>query len=97
MGSLYTYFQRISDTRNAKGKRLPAGSLLVLMMLAKLSGEDKPSGMADWVANRIDQFFEMKILAKKRAPSHMTYRRVLQNIVQPEEFERVLCEFQQSR
>jgi predicted transposase YbfD/YdcC len=97
LGSLYTYLQRVSDTRKAKGKLYSLVQLLVLMMLAKLSGEDKPSGMADWVTNRIDQLFEMKLLSQKRAPSHMTYRRVLQNTVQPEEFERLISEFQQSR
>jgi predicted transposase YbfD/YdcC len=97
VGSLLTYFQRVSDTRKAKGKLYPLELLLVLMMLAKLSGEDKPSGIAEWVAHRVEQLHEMKILNKKRAPSHMTYRRVLQDTVCPEEFERLVSEFQQSR
>jgi len=95
-GSLYTYLQRVSDTRKAKGKIYPLILLIVLMMLAKLGGEDSPSGMADWVANRMDQLVQMKVLPSKRVPSHMTYRRVLQNTVQPEEFERLMSEFQQS-
>ncbi len=39
----------------------------------------------------------MKVVPKPRAPSHMTYRRVLQDTVQPEELEGLLSEFQQSR
>lgn len=97
LGSLYEYLQRISDTRKAKGKVYPLVSLLALMILAKLSGEDKPSGIADWVAHRIEPLFQMKILVKKRAPSHMTYRRALQQVVSPEELEKVLCEFHQSQ
>jgi predicted transposase YbfD/YdcC len=97
IGSLYAYFEKVSDPRKAKGKRYPLAVLLVLMLLAKLGGEDKPSGMAEWVAHRVEQLFEMKILAHTQAPSHMTYRRVLQNSVQPEEFERLVSEFQQSR
>lgn len=95
--SLYAYFQRVGDTRKSKGKRYSLVLLLFLMMLAKLGGEDKPSGMADWVANRIEQLFKMRILPKERAPSHMTYRRVLQDTIQPEEFERLISEYQQAR
>lgn len=97
IGSVYAYFEKISDPRKAKGKRYPLAVVLMVMLLAKLSGEDKPSGMAEWVAHRVEQLFEMKVLPKKQAPSHMTYRRVLQDCVQPEEFERLMSEFQQSR
>jgi predicted transposase YbfD/YdcC len=96
IGSLYTYFERVSDGRKPKGKLYSLSLLLVLMMLAKLSGEDKPSGIADWVAHRIDQLYEIKILPKKRAPSHMTYRRVLQNTISAEEFEQLMCEYHQA-
>ena len=97
VGSLYAYFQQVTDTRKPKGKRYPLVILLLLMLLAKLSGEDTPSGIADWVTHRLEPLFEMKILPKKQSPSHMTYRRVLQEILQPEEFERLISQFQQSR
>jgi len=94
--SLYAYFERVSDTRKPKGKQYSLVLLLFLMMLAKFGGEDKPSGMADWVSHRLEQLFEMKVLVKKKAPSHMTYRRVLQDTIQPEEFERLISEYQQA-
>lgn len=97
LGSLYTYFQRVTDTRKPKGKLYSLAHLLVLMMLAKLAGEDRPSGIADWVVHRIEQLYEMKVVPKPRAPSHMTYRRVLQDTVRPEELEDLIGEFQQSR
>lgn len=97
LGSLYTYFQRVTDTRKPKGKLYSLAHLLVLMMLAKLAGEDRPSGIADWVIHRIEQLYEMKVVPKPRAPSHMTYRRVLQDTVRPEELEDLIGEFQQSR
>ena len=96
IGSLYAYFQRVTDTRKPKGKLYALAHLLVLMMLAKLAGEDRPSGMADWVAHRIEQLHGMKVVPKARAPSHMTYRRVLQDILQPEELESLISEYQQS-
>ena len=96
IGSLYTYFQRVTDTRKPKGKLYALAHLLVLMMLAKLAGEDRPSGMADWVAHRIEQLYGMKVVPKARAPSHMTYRRVLQDSLQPEELEELIRQYQQN-
>jgi predicted transposase YbfD/YdcC len=97
IGSLYDYLRRVSDTRKPKGKLYSLPMLLVLMILAKLGGEDKPSGITDWVVYRIDLLYEMKIVPKKKAPSHMTYRRVLQNIVQPTELEEIIRTFHQNR
>ncbi len=94
--SLYAYFQRVSDARKAKGKQYPLAELLILMMLAKLGGEDKPSGIADWVSHRLEQLFEMRVMVKRKAPSHMTYRRVLQDTIRPEEFEVLISEYQQA-
>lgn len=96
LGCLYDYLRRVKDTRKPKGKLYSLSLLLVLMMLAKLGGEDKPSGIADWVESRMELLFQMKILPKKRTPSHMTYRRVLQDIVQPSELEDLIGEFQRS-
>jgi predicted transposase YbfD/YdcC len=97
LGSLYTYFERVRDSRKPKGKLYALVSLLVLMLLAKLSGEDKPSGIADWVAHRVEPLVEMKILHHKRAPSHMTYRRVLQNVISAAEFEQLIREYHQEQ
>jgi predicted transposase YbfD/YdcC len=53
--------------------------------------------MAEWVMHRVEQLFELKVLGKRKAPSHMTYRRILQDTIRPEEFEQVLQEYHQSR
>ncbi len=97
MGSLYAFFQCVKDTRKARGKLYSLPQLLVLMMLAKMGGEDKPSGIADWITHRMEQLSEKKILRKKRAPSHMIYRRVLAETVKPEEFERLIQEYHQKQ
>ena len=47
IGSLYEYLEQIEDTRQAKGQRYKLIDLLVLMLLAKLGGEDRPSGIAE--------------------------------------------------
>jgi predicted transposase YbfD/YdcC len=95
LGSFYAYLRKIVDTRQAKGKRYALVTLFVLIILAKLAGEDKPSGISDWVAERVVQLVEMKVLKRCQAPCHMTYRRVLQTIVSADELDRLLCEYHQ--
>lgn len=50
LGSLYTFFQQVPDTRGAQGKQYSLTLLMVLMRLAKLGGEDQPSGAVGRVA-----------------------------------------------
>ena len=52
LGSLYHCFEGLTDKRKAKGKRYALATILLGMFLAKLCGEDKPSGIAEWVALR---------------------------------------------
>ena len=94
--SLFAFFLRVTDPRHARGKQYPLELLLVLIVLAKLCGESTPSGIADWVTYRIDALVGMQLLTKHKAPCHMTYRRVLQLIVSPDELEGLLSEYHQS-
>lgn len=94
--SLFAFLMRVADPRHARGKQYPLELLLVLILLAKLCGENTPSGIADWVAYRVDKLEAMKLLPQKKAPCHMTYRRVLQRIVSPEELEGLLSEYHQT-
>jgi predicted transposase YbfD/YdcC len=94
--SLFAFLLRVTDPRHARGKQYSLELLLVLILLAKLCGENTPTGIADWVTYRIDALVAMKLLPKNKAPCHMTYRRVLQLIVSPEELEGLLSEYHQS-
>jgi predicted transposase YbfD/YdcC len=57
------------------------------MFLAKLCGEDKPSGIAEWVQLRGDWLVKVLGLKRKEMPSHHTYRRILAEVVDGDEFE----------
>jgi hypothetical protein len=94
--SLYAFLERVPDKRKPKGRLYALPLLLLLMLLAKLGGEDTPSGIADWVAHRIDKLYEMNIVPRKKAPSHMTYRRTLQTTIQPDDFEGLVSTYHQS-
>jgi predicted transposase YbfD/YdcC len=60
--------------------------------LAKLCGEDKPSGIAEWGALRGAWLASMLGLKRKSMPSHHTYRRILADVVDEEEFEKLARE-----
>lgn len=96
LNSLFALFTQVPDSRHARGKQYPLALLLVLILLAKLCGENTPTGIADWVTYRIEELAEMNLLPRKTAPCHMTYRRVLQFIVSPERLERLLSEYHQA-
>ncbi len=48
LGSLYKKLSELSDSRKARGMRYCLPVILVLLVLAKLSGEDTPSGITEW-------------------------------------------------
>lgn len=96
LGSLYDYLTRVTDPRKARGKQYALETLLILILLAKLAGQHNPSQIADWVALRVEQLQQMHVLERKKAPSHMTYRRVLAIIVSAEELEQLVSVYQQS-
>ncbi len=95
LGSLYDYLTRVTDLRKARGKQYALETLLILILLAKLAGQHNPSQIADWVALRVEQLQQMHVLERKKAPSHMTYRRVLATIVSAEELEQLVSAYQQ--
>jgi predicted transposase YbfD/YdcC len=87
MGSLYRRLEGLKDKRKAKGKRYALATILVGMFLAKLCGEDKPSGIAEWVALRGTWIAQVLGLKRKSMPSHHTYRRALADNLDAKEFE----------
>jgi predicted transposase YbfD/YdcC len=89
VGSLYAHFQTLHDIRKPKGLRYSLAIVLVLIVLAKICGEDQPSGIADWAKNRTDMLAELLKLRRKKMPHHSTYRRILAEVVYVEELEHI--------
>ena len=90
LSSLYAGFQELSDKRKPKGKRYALATVLLGIFLAKLCGEDKPSGIAEWVRLRGDWIVKLLGLKRESMPHHNTYRRVLANAIDEEEFEQLV-------
>jgi predicted transposase YbfD/YdcC len=97
LSSLYSRFQGLTDRRKARGKRYALATILLGMFLAKLCGEDKPSGIAEWVTLRGKWIASVLGLKRKSMPSHHTYRRTLSNGVDEEEFEELTRKYFQHR
>jgi predicted transposase YbfD/YdcC len=75
LDSLAVYFESLHDQRCARGKRYRLAQICILATLAKLSGEDLPSGIAQWARLRHEVLGPLLGLPKG-LPCHNTYRRV---------------------
>ena len=91
--SLYETLQRVSDKRKARGKRYRVALVLALSVLAKLGGEDKPEGMAEWVQLRAESLRASLGLNRETLPHAATYRRVLGKAIEIGELEQVVGAF----
>jgi DDE_Tnp_1-associated/Transposase DDE domain len=87
VGSLYDQFCELRDSRKARGKRYKLATILTLMTLAKLCGEDTPSGIAEWAKHRTEFLCEMLRLGRKTMPHRSSYQRILEAVVSWDEME----------
>jgi predicted transposase YbfD/YdcC len=86
--SLVAHLERITDPRHARGIRYPLVSLLVLLILAKMGGEDSMKGMAEWIRLREAELLRLLGIKRERLPHQTTYERVLARL-NVEELEQV--------
>jgi len=93
VGELLSYLMRIKDGRKHRGIRYRLEIILVLFILAKLCGQNKTYGIADWVQQRSEYLTEALRLERKRLPHHSTYRRILTDEVDGDELERIVGEY----
>jgi len=95
MGSVYARLAKLTDIRKDKGKRYSLRTLLMIIIMAKLCGEDTVMGIADWAKNRKAELVEILGLKRSTMPNHNTYRRLLAYVVYQEEIERMVGELNQ--
>jgi predicted transposase YbfD/YdcC len=74
--SLYQAFEQVKDGRKAKGKRYPLPLLLTLLLLGKLAGETKVSGIIEWIKER-QGWVRAHLDWPKRFPVQSTYSEAL--------------------
>jgi len=93
VGSLYARFEGMKDVRKARGVRYSLATLLVLIVMAKICGENHPTGIAEWAKHRSEMLVELLKLKRKKMPDHSTYGRILAEVVKVEELEQVSSEY----
>jgi len=95
-GSVYGRLHTLTDLRKARGKRYSLTTVLMIVVLAKLSGFNSPTEIAEWGAhhqNEVETLLKIKV---KRMPERSTYRRVLAYQVYEAEMERWVGEYNQA-
>jgi len=95
-GSVYDRFCKLTDLRGVNGKRYELEAVLTIVVFAKLCGEDKPMGIAEWAKHRQDELVKLFGLNWRRMPHHNTYRRILANKVYEQEVAHLVGEYNQS-
>lgn len=90
---LYAWLARLHDKRHARGVRYALVTVLLFLVLAKLAGQDRLYGIAQWVRYRKDLLAQVFRLKKPRAPCANTYRNILGHMIDIEEFEQVVRDF----
>ncbi|MCL5275110.1 MAG: ISAs1 family transposase [Chloroflexi bacterium] len=99
--SAYAYFERVKDRRKVRGRQYPLAVALVLCLLVKLSGENTPAGIADWVKLRSELLCErlgikrriVKETGKLKMPCAGSYSRILSKSMDADDLETVSQEF----
>jgi predicted transposase YbfD/YdcC len=87
---LLSYLQQVKDGRKRRGVRYRIEIILVLFILAKLCGENKIYGIADWAQQQSEYLIGALGLKYKRLPHHSTYRRVMSDEVEGDDLERLM-------
>lgn len=95
MESVLAMLMELDDARKARGKVYALATILFMMLLAKLSGEDSQRGMAQWLAERKTELTDLLALPKARTPSRTTLRRIVTEVVSVEQLETCFGEFMQ--
>lgn len=90
---LLSYLRQVKDGRNRRGLRYPLEIILGLFILAKLCGQNKIYGIADWAQQQSEYLIGAMGLKYKRLPHHSTYRRVLTDEVEGDDLERIMAEY----
>jgi predicted transposase YbfD/YdcC len=93
VNSLYAWLLKLVDGRKRRGIRYPLAQVLLMVILAKLGGEDGPKGMSEWLKHRTGFLRTHLKLSRASVPHPVTISRVLGQAVDVEEFESLMGAF----
>lgn len=87
IGELYTALAQVSDKRQARGKRYTISLLLIVVILAKLSGEDTPYGIAEWAKMREEELQKLFGYHRRVSPSNKTIQRLTDTTLEDQDLQ----------
>ncbi len=93
LGELTRRLNWLTDRRDNRGKVYPLGSLLSMIVLARLSGADKPWAIYEWIRYRRPTFVKLYELKRGNTPCVNTIRTILGDVVLQEELETTLRQY----
>ena len=76
IGDLYEALKQIEDKRQEKGKRYTVEILLMVIILAKLCGENTPYGMAEWAKMRAGELQTLFGYHRRVSPSNHWFQQM---------------------
>lgn len=94
-GSIYGRLQSLTDLRKARGKRYSLTTVLMIVLLAKLSGANAPTEIAEWGVYHQSEVEALLRIKLRRMPERSTYRRILAYKVYETEVERLVGGYNQ--
>lgn len=95
LDSVLAMLTELDDSRDARGKVYGLATILLMMLLAKLSGEDSLRGMAQWLDERKTELTDLLALKKARTPCRTTLRRIVTWVISVEQLEKRFGEYVQ--
>jgi len=87
IGELYTALEQVNDKRQDRGKRYTINMLLIVVILAKLSGEDTPYGIAEWAKMREEELQKLFSYHRRVSPSNKTIQRLTDNSLEDQDLQ----------
>jgi len=97
LADLAGHLGQLNDPRDNRGKVYPLGIVLSMIVLARLSGQDKPKGIFEWLRYRREAFGQVYGLKVARTPCLNTLRTILSEVVILDELEKRLKSYLHER
>ncbi|MBE7530465.1 MAG: transposase family protein [Ardenticatenaceae bacterium] len=93
LADLAEKLNQLTDPRDKRGKVYELGTILTMIVLARLSGADKPYGIFEWIRARRSSFISLFNLQRSQTPCLNTIRTLLEEVVSLAELESVLKQY----
>lgn len=90
ISQLHEQLAKIPDQRKARGKRYGLDILVLVIILAKLSGENTPTGISVWAKLRKKELQAFFNYHREIQPGHNTIRRTLASSLKDEELQKYI-------